>query len=270
MLLVLASGALAAPASEMILYVGRLDPDAWPDTVYGIVTGDLRLLPTAIDWGSPYPGDRDGGDVRRTRLVYPPWEKLEGSFAVEDINADGLDDLLLFFRSSAKRDSSRAIALPGQAGLRELDSIDVGAVPRGMRRHPALALDIAAAGLAREPAERELSGQRSYRWCPARVAEADSGSGVEPPTTLREWMALYPNPATVTATFEAGRLARGEYTVSLTDIDGIVRYEGSFHVASERPISGTIDLSEQAPGLYLVVIRKDGRTITSYPVLVVH
>ena len=252
-----------------ILFVGRLDRDAWADTVVGIPTGDLRMLATAIHWGAPYSSNDGREDARRTRLLYPDWPRLEGSCAVEDVNNDGVDDLLLFFGDAGASDSSRAIALLGQEALRTITAIELASIRSPMQRHPFVAVDVGSVDLLVERAQRELSGVPSYRWGHVAVRTHDTAAAIAPPPILAEWMALYPNPASAAATLEARRLAPGSYTVELVDMEGTIHHERRLHVERERSLSSTLDLSDQPPGLYLVRIRRAGELVASYPVVVV-
>jgi hypothetical protein len=268
-LLLAVARASAADGSE-VLYVGHLDRDSHADTIVGAPTGDLRMLATAIHWGAPYSSNGDSPGAQTT-LIYPQWSGLAGSFAVEDINADRVDDLLLFFNAAPPhaRDSARAIALLGQDALHGVASIILGELARPIQRRPFVAVDIAAVSLLGERAVREQSGVPSYRWGTIAMRGSDSTLPGAVAPTLAEWMALYPNPASAAATLEAGRLGPGDYVVELVDIDGTIHFQRGLLLDREQTVSSTLDLSEEPPGLYLVRIRRAGELVASYPVVVV-
>lgn len=262
---------LLADGGADILYIGRFDLDDHPDTVLGRPTADLRMLATAIHWGAPYSSSGDHEELRRTTLRYPTWRGLAGSFAVVDVNADAIDDLVLFFNAErpASRDSTRAIALLGSDALHGVAEIALDEVGRTNPRMPFVAIDIESAALLGDRRVRENSGAPSYRWGSIALRASDSIGPASAPPTLSEWMALYPNPASVAATLEARRLGPGDYTVDLIDIDGTIHLERRIVLQQEQSLTSTIDVSDHPPGLYLVRVRRAGELVASYPVVVV-
>lgn len=276
-LLILITIALLAPALQAaahdafdVLYVGRLDADDIPDTILGVETAELRMLPVAIAWGSTSrpsstaPG-REAG-VTLTTLRYPSWERLTGSLTIEDVDADGVDDIALFYRSwsPSMRDSAHAIVLLGRAALRR-PSIDLTGTEPGDRE---LIVDIARARLLQARAVRDLSGEASHAWGRLRSDPA------EPPTSVpvesgTGWITVYPNPGATVARFEAGRLAAGEYRIEMIDIEGRVRASQQLTASTQQSVSGTFDIAELPPGSYLVRIRTGDATVVTHSMVVV-
>lgn len=264
-----------APSSAQeghVLYIGSLDHDEHPDTVVGEPRGDLRMLATAIHWGAPYSSNGAGEPTaQRTMLSYPRWPSLCGSVAVEDLNGDAIDDVILFYNVATPHagDSSRALALLGQRALHDVPTIDLDAIPRSLQRHPFVALDLNAVGLLGERAMREHSGMPSHRWGSIPIPTADSIRRSVVPPALAEWLALYPNPASDAATFESRTLEPGDYSVDVVDIEGSVHYERRLLIERKQPLKGTLDLSDHPPGLYIVRIHRSGELVASYPIVIV-
>lgn len=252
------------------LYVSDLDGDAIADTVLGAPTGDMRMLATTIRWGGA--SSIEHNSVRsQLELHYPRAARLAGSSALEDLNGDGIDDLVIVFDTCDVTSlcAQRALIIVGQKALRSADSIDVATIPIGIQWQPFVALDVVAMSLLSEPAERELSGVTSYSWRDIPLPVKDAPDRGEVHDDLARLTALYPNPAATMATFEAGRLAPGEYVVELLDAAGHLRYARPVVVDVERAVSGTIDLGREAAGAYYVRIRSGGSVVALYPVVVV-
>lgn len=265
---------LIAHAATDVLFIGHLDPDALSDTVVGVATGDLRMLPVAINWGVPasMPDGRpdDGATFSsvRTELRYPFGDSTVGSFAIEDVNADRISDVIVFYQS-ASSDSMRIVALIGQRALHDVMIVDMGAIPRGVQLHPFASIDITSVDLLTDASVRDLSGVLSRSWRSLDLPVRDEPASTTPPSSLADWMLLFPNPASTMATFESGRLSRGEYLVEVVDVNVSVVESRAIVVESERAVTGSVDLATHPKGMYLVRIRSGDRVVATYPVVVV-
>ena len=86
----LATAAKAMPdstdqARAVPLFVGHLNFDAIPDTVYGWADARQHYLPHSLHWGRvPSPGHA----APVTTILYPDWQDFSGTVAFQQMNAD--------------------------------------------------------------------------------------------------------------------------------------------------------------------------------------
>jgi hypothetical protein len=249
--------------AESILYIGRLDRDAVPDTIVGIPSGELRRMPVAIRWGT---SETDVA-AAQTTLAYPAWASLEGSCGVVDINADGADDVVVYFNAQAS-DSARAVVLLGQHALRRAAVIDLAAVPRGIQWRPFVALDLVALECVRDAAERDLSGDVSYVLRSLKLPPIEDAPG-NVAIRLPETIAAFPNPASNDTRLTITGLEARRHRLELADVDGRLVWAKSFDVVTAGRLECVIDLRERAAGVYVARLVADDHVIVAYPVVVV-
>src|ERR1700754_3470673 len=121
----------AETGPPVVLFVGHLNTDCYPDTVRGHATDARTYLPDVIVWGKPNPlrpqvCDKDstrGGHPQRahiaplTSIIYPVWPELHGSVAFEQYNTnDNITDVILYLWGKSPitgKDTARALVLYG-------------------------------------------------------------------------------------------------------------------------------------------------------------
>src|SRR5690606_6406693 len=152
-------------------------------SVFGTRDRSFRYLPSAIEWGRPDPrreypncpqdSARSKSDTtraeryKRTEFRYPDWESISGSIALQELNEnDSLADFCLYlwgrYRTGKElRDTMLALAIFGQEGLEERQTIDVGEIGV-FQSEPYFAMQLRAGEEFVKPGIRDLSRVTSY------------------------------------------------------------------------------------------------------------
>jgi hypothetical protein len=302
------TGVFSAPDTtahprEVVLFVGHLDFDCIPDTVTGWQGEGRHFLPHAIKWGRPRvilqrdsASDRIdtllpdsaclgaiplGKRVAVTTILYPSWERLNGSVAFQRMNPDSLNDMLLYLWGSAgdsaeRHDTLRPILVFGQQGLDTLAELDLGAVA-AFQASPFFAMELRKGSELVEPAVRDLSGTISYVLAPIALnfgdREHDSltelpplpGDSV-PAQPIR--VVVYPNPIGATAQLRVDSLPAGDYTVDVVAVNGLLYMSMTMTVPEGGPGLETLDLHALPVGYYVLRIRDAIRVFGIYPIVV--
>jgi hypothetical protein len=289
---------------ESILFVGNLNFDCYQDTVAGWVDTKFRYLPRSIRWGRPHvryhydpqtrqidtlpPDSSCFGEIPPSRRVavtairYPEWSGLSGSVAFQRMNADSLDDMILYLWGAAgdperAHDSTRALLIFGQECLDTLEMLDIAAL-EGFQVSPFIAMEMRKGSELAEPAIRDLSGVTSYLLAPvpldlARLhGEGSPASAGEPrsmsvsssPLHVR----IYPNPATVAAQLAAESIPAGGYEVDIVSVNGLVVQRQSVSVTVSGRLFETLDLRSMASGYYIVRLHDRAHVLGVYPVII--
>lgn len=293
-LLLLFVGALCASAQPApILFTGHLNWDCYQDTVYGKRVGQRAWLPDKIIWGKTdihhaQPCDSDttyGGHppgaprFSVTDFVYPTWQE-GGSVSFEQYNTnDSLTDMLLFLwgtasTSSTVQDTGRALVLYGQLALDTVKTIYVGNIDSAMQTTPFFASDLDIDEELVNPAVRDMGNIRSYELLRQNFPVHSSGPPhlpITPGETLAEQasVTVYPNPAELWAHLQSEPLDAGEYTITVMAVNGREYHRQSVHLLATQQVERELDLSGLPSGYYMVRLHRDGRMISSYPIVIV-
>ncbi len=183
-----------------VLAVGRINPDCWPDTVFGAPDAAYNYLPRYIAWGQA-PSTRARNDrerdslagcasrtsagrrTRRTELRFPRWENLAGSVTIAPVNrSDDYLDLLITLHGTVpaigrdqrtEHDSLITMVLFGQSGLDSAAVIDLDGV-RGLHRGSVTVLELRPNAELRDPRRRDMTGRTSWELAPVDVTFPDA------------------------------------------------------------------------------------------------
>ncbi len=258
------------------LFIGHLNVDSYPDTVYGVADRGARALPVSIAWGIGPATKQGSSKNHRTEIRYPKWATLGGSVAIQRLNSDDtLSDLCIYlwgtYKQGAKtRDTMRVLAIFGQSNLDRVPEIRLKNID-GFQTEPFIAMDLRADSEFVKPAVRDMSGKRSYELKQIRLGEKIDTSRTKPPVappapsyTVR----VYPNPTAQTAHVEASVLPSGEYHVTVMSVNGRVVHEQSVSVSLSGELFRLLDLGSLSSGYYIVRLYSDQKMIGSYPIVI--
>lgn len=295
LLLLFIAGALCASAqSAPILFTGHLNWDCYQDTVYGKRVGQRAWLPEKIVWGKtdihhsqPCDGDTTYGGhpagaprFSVTDFVYPAWQE-GGSVSFEQYNTnDSLVDMLFYLwgtasTSSTVQDTGRALVLYGQLALDTVKTIYIGTIDSAMQSTPFFASDLDIDEELVNPAVRDMGGIRSYELLRQNFPVHSSGPPhlpVSPGELLDEKarVTVYPNPAELWAHLQSEPLEAGEYTITVMAVNGREYHRQTVRLLATQQVERELDLNGLPSGYYVVRLHRDGRVISSYPIVIVH
>ncbi len=277
--------AIAAPDSgndditltgSLRLFVGHLNFDSYPDTVYGAADRGARALPVSIAWGAGPSTKQSPSKNNRTEIRYPKWSTLGGSLAIQRLNSDDtFSDLCIYlwgtYKQGAKsRDTMRVLAIFGQSNLDRVPEIRLKNID-GFQTEPFIAMDLRADSEFVKPAVRDMSGKRSYELKQIRLGEKVDTSRTKlpvfPPAPLYS-VRVYPNPIAQIASVEASVLPLGEYHVTVMSVNGRIAHEQQVSVNLSGELFRLLDLRALSNGYYIVRIYSDQRVIGSYPITI--
>ncbi len=290
------------PQTDLVLFIGAINPDCFPDTVLGSVTPDhAGYLPHAIRWGMPNPAtqgrpvpgcpDRSPGDSRprQTTITYPDhWDIRGGAVAFQHLNDDSLIDIVLHLRgtlandrtddaSDDPREQRRAIALFGQQGLDTIPLIALEELRR-FQTHPFVAMELVVGSELTHPAVRDLSGQTSYLLEPialrinepeaSRLLAASSVAGLEQHAIAIQ---VVPNPSSTALRVEATGITGGAYRLELVSLSGAVEQRTTITLAPGERLGHTLEVAQVPSGSYVVRIGSEQGTLASTaPIIITH
>jgi Secretion system C-terminal sorting domain len=272
-----------------VLFTGHLNFDCHNDTVVGIADEDHHYLPSAIHWGQGGAGADSACAsatpkhmrARVTEFRYPRWKHITGSVSFVQMNEDTLADMVLLLwgryeHGNTRRDSSRALLVPGQQGIDSIRTVNLESIGR-FQSEPYFALELVEGTDIINPSVREFSGLKSFE---LKSMELDvrqrrdslgpqvpipvAGVAVETPVTVR----LFPNPASNSTSVVAGSIAPGIYTIEVISANGQPALRREIEVASSRDLLSTIDVSDLASGYYVVRLSSREKFLGSYPIIV--
>lgn len=283
LLLVLFVSTLTAqvPTSDVtLLYIGRINNDCVPDTVYGNSYGNaMTYLPKVIIWGRPdtahpCPGPAGVVPVYSTNFIYPSYPRFSGSCSFAQLNTgDEQTDMLFYLwgykdSTASVPDTGRAIVIFGQDSLSQLPAVAFSSIAFGFQSTPFFAQDIRLNIDIVDPEVRDLSEIESY----LLLSLTPGDTSEHPPhlvTSVADSMdvRIYPNPSLYTATLEAS-LPAGSYTAKVVGINGQVYEEQSLSLQSEGRLWRNLDVGQLASGYYVVQLVRNGQVVGIYPFLI--
>jgi hypothetical protein len=283
LLFALFASALTAqvPTSEAtLLYIGNINNDCVPDTVYGNTYGHaMTWLPKVIVWGRPdtahpCPGPATAEPVYSTDFIYPSYPRFSGSCSFLQINTgDEQTDLLFYLwgyndSTATEPDTGRVVVIFGQDSLARQPVVVFNSITAGFQSEPFFTQDIRLNIDLVDPEVRDLSEIESY----LLLSLTPGDTSEHPPhllTNVRDSMdvRIYPNPSLYTATLEAS-LPAGSYTARLVGINGQIYNEQTLSLQSEGRLWRNIDVSPLASGYYVVQLVRNGQVVGVYPFLI--
>jgi hypothetical protein len=275
-------------SADYVLSIGRLNQDDIPDTVRGYRSASLQIVPGMICWGkrlrpdTPGGGDRRPERVMQTRLHLPEWRRLSVSFAMQDLNADTIADIIFYLRGDIstdreRRDTVRTFVIFGQSGLDSLRQIDLRSIGDGFQDRPFFAMDLRKGeGLELDnPSVRDPSGRRSYILRPIghnlRRRDTTSQPIASTKDTAGDFaVSIFPNPAAISANLELRKVPPGVYRVALVAVNGSTYHRQEITVEESGEVLRTLDVRAVPTGYYVVQLNDHERLIGTYPVVIVH
>lgn len=269
------------PSSETaLLYIGNINNDCVPDTVYGNTYGSaLTWLPKLIVWGRPdtahpCPGPAGVEPVYSTNFIYPSYPRFSGSCSFVQINTgDEQTDLLFYLwgykdSTATEPDTGRVVVIFGQDSLARQPAVVFSSIPAGFQSDPFFTQDIRLNIDLVDPDIRDLSEIESY----LLLSLTPGDTSVHPPHLLTDVhdsmdVRIYPNPSLYTATLEAS-LPIGTYTAKVVGINGQVYNEQSLSLQTEGRLWRNIDVGQLASGYYVVQLVRNGQVVGVYPFII--
>jgi hypothetical protein len=255
-----------------VLFVARLDFDCLYDTVHGSEAGPMGFRVDCVRFGHgmdtchvQIPGEPD-----TLIFHYPGWKDLRAAVTLLDVNSDGRDDIVLDYSGQGgDGDTARGIVVLGQSALRKVGGIDLETIGRGLQSNPVVTADFHDIVLLSDPRRRDFSGTVSHRWERVALAAHEPPAGASEHLAPAIWSRIFPNPAVFATTVELTRIPAGQYSVSLTGLDGVARIETTINVMSEGSLLERLNLDVVPSGYYLVIVRHaSGSHVGSWPVIV--
>ena len=282
---------IAQTNPSVVLFVGHLNTDCYPDTVRGQANGPRTYLPDKIYWGvpdstNPMPCDADstrGGHppgahlFPLTPLVYPSWPELRGSVAFEQYNTnDEITDVILYLWGKSPltgQDTSHSLVIYGQLALDTLPVLMVNTITTGTQTTPFFAMGLRIGTEFIEPDFRDMGGRISYELPRVNFSTAGEPPHIPQPPGVQTGesatVAAYPNPAELWTRLESSPLSEGEYTITVMGVNGRIYHTQQVRVAGGGQIDRELDLGGLVSGYYIVRLYREGTFISSHPIVIV-
>jgi hypothetical protein len=269
---------------EELLYVGRIDPDCHPDSVFGNTDADGNVLPSRIVWtgydttlvslcppDSLHPAHYP--KYPETTIEYPSWPRFSGAVAIQQVNpGDSLADLIFYLRggvadSTNPYDSLRALVLYGGNGIDTVPSINLATIGT-VQVAPFVAVELRTDAELVEPAYRDLSRQLSYILLPVDPPPGappvvEHPAGVDAGWSVR----VYPNPAHGSTQIEGRPVPEGDYRAEVVAVDGRTVAQQEITVGGTGDLFGTLDLKSLPSSLYVIRIYNADRLVGLFPIV---
>jgi hypothetical protein len=257
---------------ESILFVGHLNFDSIPDSVYGWPDVQHHYLPHSLHWGRvASPGDSQ--PIAVTTITYPDWQDFTGTVAFQRMNADSVTDIIFYLwgkTGDPVHDTIRPILLFGQSSIGSLSTIDLSSVS-SFQLTPFVAMEMRTGSELVHPALRDLSGKPSYMLAPVDVVVAPGDIQPKPMVVGESHgelhARLYPNPASAAARLEIASLPAGEYSVDIVGLDGAVLARRSVSVPASGDLLGLLDVRSLPAGYYTVRVDRGTKHVGTYPII---
>lgn len=267
----------------LILHIGHLNPDCYSDTVIGSTEDQIHYLPLSIRWGQYDAIANNACDhtekskARRkadsTLFTYPAWKGMGGSAAFERINADSLDDIVLYMwgrigTGAEERDTMASFIIFGQKKLGSVLTVGTASIDES-KKDKFHSKRVRRGQELTHPAVRDISGKTSFILERLDMDVEDSTRGEILASGDVAWVEVYPNPAESSTTLVVDRLDPGDYTVSVTSMDGAEQLHHSVSIGQSTRLLQSLDLHALPSGRYLVQVRQHAKIVATYPIVVV-
>lgn len=270
---------------EELLYVGRIDPDCHPDSVWGHSDRDGHVLVSRIVWAgydtahiAPCP---PGPPVHypkyhETTFEYPAWPRFSATVAIQPVNlGDSLADLVFYLRggipdSTNPYDSTRVLLLYGGVAIDTVPTINLASLP-SFQIAPFVAIELHTGAHLVEPAHRDLSEQLSYVLSaiepPPGAPPAVGQPGGEQSAGVAWSVRVYPNPAHGSTQIEGRPVPEGTYRAEVIAVDGRTVIEQEITVGTAGDLFGTLDLKSLPSALYIIRIYNADHLVGTFPIV---
>lgn len=282
---------------QIVIYIGKLNFDTYPDTVIGKRWQQFMYMPTVIRWGiknDTLPPEIDSAHyvpdslkVFESEIKYPVWKDIRGNITFDNINKDSVQDLL-FAISGISYDTvnpvsyKRIIAVFGQDYLDTMHVIDISTID-SFQIHPFIALNLQPGNQLISPDRRDVSKGTSYILprinLPVRdttstdsttINNGGSGELISGVEENNYRLRVYPNPAAYFITIEALKLLEGIYFVEITNSAGHLVNKQKVEVQSNGELLQKLDLRSIATGYYMIKLHTNQSLLGVYQILVIH
>lgn len=279
---------------QIILMIGHINFDHYPDTVIGKQWQQYSYMPTVIRWGrknDTLPEEIDSAHyvpdslkVPESAIIYPAWQGMRGNITFDHINVDSLQDLLFAIRGHSLDTPNpvsykRMILLFGQDYLDTMSVIDISSID-SFQFQPFIAINIQPGKELLSPAHRDVSKGVSYYFprMSLNVRDTNSndtsgGSSGRAPSGVREnshTIRIYPNPAAYFTNVEAIKLPLGDYIVEIINSAGMSFNRQEVHVESNGELLQRLDLAKVSTGYYLIKVQSNRKLYGVYQILIIH
>jgi len=273
------------------VFTGHFNFDTLQDTLYAQSDSlESRLLPNYIKWGKA-----TNETQKYTVFMYPNYQYLRGSFFIEKMNQDTLNDIVIFIDSLKKemidtslgdipdnyryvRDNVKKVILFGQQGIRNGTALVINLTTIDTTQNtPYFVRSFRVGNGLSDPAVRDFSGTYSYIFTPIDlnvnykngIIEEDSVNVISNIGDNGD-MVIIPNPASNSFRIQFLNCQNGTYIIYLLNLDGNFIRSENIEVNSNNFTSEYIGLTDVPSGKYSVVAQKDGLPPIVRTLIVVH
>lgn len=269
------------------VFTGHFNFDILQDTLFAKTDSlGLFLFPGYINWGL----DTSGGaaQLSRTYFQYPNFEHTRGSFFVDKMNQDTLNDIVLLMDSLyidtisvdtiiIERHIAKRLIIFGQNKIDSVPVINIAQVDTA-QNSPFFVRNFRLGMGLSEPAVRDFSGTISYIFTPIDLDV--NSSGEEPPeiftTNVEDFnkyktdLVIIPNPAEHSFRVNFINCPEGMYNIKLITLESQIICEQNVDVKGAEFKSQFISLKDVPSGKYSVVAQKKGIAPIVRTLIVVH
>ncbi len=275
------------------VFTGHFNFDILQDTLFAKTdTLGLFLFPGYINWGL----DTSGGaaQLSRTYFQYPNFEHTRGSFFVDKMNQDTLNDIVFLIDSLRKevidpfgadvpenyryvRHIAKRLIIFGQNQIDSIPLINIAQVDTA-QNSPFFVRNFRLGMGLSEPAVRDFSGTISYIFTPIDLDVNSSGD--TPPEIFtavasdydknKTDLLIIPNPAEHSFRVIFINCPEGRYSIKLLTLESKIICEQNVDVKGDEFKSQFISLKDVPSGKYSVVAQKDGMPPIVRTLIVVH